>query len=276
MLADSSRIPVISAKRSQVIRGAVWTREEDAFLKANLGILSLAEIGRALGRSVDAIHNRWERDLHLPSPRRNPNWLTLEAFSQGLGVDSHTLGRLADRGLIEVRCLPAVVKKGPNSIRVVDRKVALAWIADPMHWIYFKTERVGLFRKQGRRPATKPNVIFWREARASIDKHLLTWKDAWLTPTEAAVLIGLPVDRRERNCHGINKAINLGLLKAVRWGNWRILRSEVLKFARERVTDNWGPRKIKRIHFQRHNGSGLPQLNQEELFGKEMPYGERA
>lgn len=90
---------------------------------------------------------------------------------------------------------------------------------------------------------------FWREARAAIDERRRTWEDAWLTPTEASHLIGLPVDRRGRACKGINKAINLGLLKAARWGNWRILRSEALKFARERVADNWGARKIKYIQF---------------------------
>jgi len=135
-------------------------------------------------------------------------------------------------------------------IRVIDRKEALAWIADPMHWIYFKPERVGSFRKQGQRRMAKPDVVFWREARAVIDERQRTWADAWLTTAEAGNLIGLPLDRQGRLSHGINKAIRLGLVRAVRWGNWKILRSEILRFARERVTDNWGPRKIKRICFR--------------------------
>jgi hypothetical protein len=68
-------------------------------------------------------------------------------------------------------------------------------------------------------------------------------------------LIGLPVDGSGRTCHGINKAINLGLLCGVRWGNWWILRSEVLRFARERVEGGWGPRKIKRIRFKGARGT---------------------
>jgi len=258
VMADSTRIPITGLKRSRVMRGAVWTPEEDAYLKANLGILSMKEIGRALGRTVDAVHNRWERDLHFPAPRRNSNWLTLEAFACGLCIDSHSLAKLANQGKIITRRLPGMIaKNGHGAIRVIDRKAALAWIADPMHWIYFKPERVGTFPKHGQRHMAKPDVVFWREARAATDELLRAWKDAWLSPTEAGSLIGLPVDRKGRVFHGIDRAINLGLLKAVRWGNWRILRSEVLKFARERVTDNWGPRKIKRIRFgERKGGSG--------------------
>lgn len=227
-----------------------WTPEEDAFLKANLGLLSVREIGRELGRSASAVSNRWERDLHLTSPRRNPNWLTMEAFSRGLDVDSHSLMRLADRGLIPVRPLPVgIPRKDRGPIRVIDRKIALEWIADPMHWVYFNPERVATFRKHGQRLMGRPNVVFWREAKAVVAARLLTWKDEWLRPTEAARLIGLPVYRRDRSCHGINKAINLGLLPAVRWGNWWILRSEVLRFAHARIEGGWGPRKIKRIRF---------------------------
>jgi len=250
-LASSLRIPIAGVGRPRVIRGATWTPEEDAFLKTNLGILSEREIAHALGRTVTAVRIRWKRDLHLVSPRRNPNWLTLEAFARGLCVDGHSIAKLANQGKISVRRLPQVIAKNRRGlIRVIDRKEALAWIADPMHWIYFKPERVGSFRKQGQRRMAKPDVVFWREARAAIDERQRTWTDAWLTPTEAAHLIGLPVDRRGRVCHGINRAIHLGLLKAVRWGNWKILRSEILRFERERVTDNWGPRKIKRICFR--------------------------
>jgi hypothetical protein len=229
-------------RSTKTIRGKIWTPEEDAHLKANLGIIPLEEIGRRLGRTEGALHLRWERDLHLPAPRRNANWLTVEAFASGLGTDGHSIGKLADRGDLVTRRLPG------GFIRVIDCKVALAWIADPMHWVYFKPDRVGIFRKQGRRPLARPNVIFWRQARIAIDERRRTWKDAWLTPSEAARLIGLPLSN-PRNCHGINKAIRLGLLKATRWGNWWILRSEILRFARERVTDGWGARKIKRIRF---------------------------
>ena len=255
IMAGSARIPIVGAKQPRPIRGAVWTSEENAFLGANLGILSEKEIGRALGRTADAVHNRWERDLHLPAPRRTPKWLTLEAFARGLCVDGHSIAKLANQRKIATRRLPGVIARdGRGLIRVIDRKEALAWIADPMHWIYFKPERVGTFRKQGQRRMAKPNVVFWRAARAAVDERRRTWKDAWLRPSEAAHLIGLPLDRRNHNFHGINKAINLGLLKAVRWGNWWILRSEVLRFARDRVTDSWGPRKIKRIRFSREGG----------------------
>jgi hypothetical protein len=246
----SARIPFAGMKRPRSVRGAIWTPEEDAFLRENLGILSVKEIGAVLGRTVDAVHNRWERDLHLPAPRRNPNWLTLEAFARGLRVDSHSVGKLADKEIIVTRRLPAnISKNGRGWIRVIDRKAALEWIADPMHWIYFRPNRVGTFRKQGQRHMGKPDVVFWREARAAVDARLLTWDDAWLTPTEAAHLIGLPFDSRNRAFHGINKAINLGLFPAVRWGNWWILRSEALKFARDRVERGWGKRKINRIRF---------------------------
>ncbi len=250
-MAVSARIPMAGTKCPRGIHGAAWTPEEDAFLKANLGYLSYEELGSALGRTGDAVHNRSERDLHIVAPRRNPNWLTLEAFARGLCVDGHSIGKLADRGILATRRLPArIAKNSRGAIRVINRKVALAWIADPLHWLYFRPERVGTFRKQGQRRMARPDVVFWRAARAAIDARRLTWDDTWLTPTEAGHLIGLPVDKRNRLCHGINKAINLGLLKAVRWGNWWILRSEVRRFERDRVRDGWGPRKIKRIVFK--------------------------
>jgi len=250
VMAGSSRIPIADARQPRPIRGVVWTSEEDTFLRANLGILSKEEIGRALGRTAVAVQNRWKRDLHLTSPRRDPRWLTLEAFSRGLCIDSHSAAKLANQGKIATRRLPVVISQnGRGLIRVIDCKEAFTWIADPMNWIYFKPERVGTFRKQGQRRMAKPNVVFWRAARAAVDERRRIWKDAWLRPSEAAHLIGLPIDRQNRNFHGINKAINSGLLKAVRWGNWWILLSEVLRFARDHVTDNWGPRKIRRIRF---------------------------
>jgi hypothetical protein len=239
-----ARIPMAGMKQRRP-RGATWTPDEDAFLKENLGVLSLEEIGRALGRSPAALNNRWKRDKHLTSPRRNPTWLTLEAFSWGLGVDSHSVIMLADRELLPARWLPVTVKRsdGRRGIRVIDRTAALAWITDPMHWLYFKAVRVGRFLPQGQRYMAKPDVIFWRSARAAVDERRRTWKDAWLSPSEAAREIGLPA------VGGINKSINLGILRAVRWGNWWILRSEAQRFSRENVSDGWGPRKIKRIHY---------------------------
>ncbi len=268
-LAGSARIPVVGV-RPRTKRGARWTPAEDDFLRTQLGILSEAEIGRALGRTVVAIRNRWKRDLHLVSPRRNPSWLTLEAFACGLGVDQKTIARLADREKISVRRLPPVnAKSGRGLIRVIDREKALAWIADPMHWIYFKPERVGRFRKQGQRRMAKPDVVFWRRAREAVDECRRAWADVWLTTTEAARLIGLPVDGRGKGCHGLNKAIRLGFLKVIRWGNWRILRSEALRFERERVTVGWGSRMIKRIDFKRtlrsRRSIGLKALARELL-----------
>lgn len=249
-LGRSRRIPVVGAGGPRRLRGARWTPEEDDFLRAKLGYLSEAEIGRALGRSRIAVSNRWKRDLHLISPRRNPNWLTLEAFAHGLGMDQKSVAKLVDRGMIPSRRLPAVVIPGKALIRVVDCKTALAWIADPMHWLYFKPDRVGAFRKQEHRHAARPNVVFWRAARAAIDARRRTWRDAWLSPTEAGALMGLPLDREGRATHQLNKAIRRKLLPAVRWGNWWILRSEARRFAHERVRGSWGPRKIKRINFK--------------------------
>lgn len=248
-MGEYSGIPVTGIRHKQ--RHPKWTPEEDAFLKANLGFLSERQIGRELGRTESAVRNRWKRDLHFTPPRSDPNWLTLEAFSRGLDVDSHSLMHLANRGLIPTRALPIGIPRAHHGpIRVVDRKAALEWISDPMHWIYFRPDHVATFRKHGQRRLGRPNVVFWREAKALVQERQKTWRDAWLRPTEAARLIGLPHDRRSRTSHGINKAINLGLLPAVRWGNWWILRSEALRFSRERVDRNWGPRKIRRIRFK--------------------------
>jgi len=208
IMAGSARIPIVGAKQKRSIHGAAWTPEEGTFLKANLGILSEKEIGRVLGRTVSAVRDRWKRDLHLPAPRWNPKWLTLETFARGLCIDSHSIANLANQRKIATRRLPGVISKnGRGLIRVIDCKEAFAWIVDPMHWIYFKPERVGTFRKQGQRRMAKPNVVFWRKARAAVDERQRSWKDAWLRPSEAARLIGLPLGRRGRTCHGINNCL---------------------------------------------------------------------
>jgi len=236
-------IPTVGVKRLVGPRGRRWTPEDDDFLRRRVGWMAEPEIARRLGRTVTAVHLRRERDLHLPCPRRHPEWLTLEQVAVGLGIDSHSAAALADRGILPARTLPAVAK-----MRVVDKQAALDWIADPLHWLYFHPERVGQFKPQGQRHMGRPDVVFWRHARKAVDERRKTWKDAWLRPPVAAQLIGLPSRGGEKQT-SLNKAIRMHLLSAARWGNWWILRSDALRFARERVVKGWGKRKISWIRF---------------------------
>lgn len=252
----SARIHTAGVKRIVGDRGRRWTTEEDEFLRRNVGWISQDEIARQLGRSRTAVHLRRERDLHLPCPRRHPEWLTCEQIAVGLGIDGKSVALLIDRGILPGRRLPMRVV-----MRVVDKKTALDWIADPMHWIYFDTERVGRFRLQGKRRMGLPDIVFWRQARKAVDARRKTWKDAWLRPGEVVRLLGINDSGR------INLAIHRGILHAVRWGNWRILRSEAERFARERIRRvKWGNRMINYIRF-----SDKPRLpNFSQMSKKEM------
>jgi hypothetical protein len=77
---------------------------------------------------------------------------------------------------------------------------------NPANWIYFKHERI--------RDARLHRLVELAKGR---------WPDEWLTTGQAARLLGL------KNSKSICTRGHLGKLKARRWANWHVLRSEVEK-----------------------------------------------
>lgn len=180
-------------------KGAIWMEDEKAFLRANIGVLSDAEIGARLGRSAEAIKIRRTR-LGYPAPTLRPGWMTANRAAWWLGSDVHAVCMLIRRGL-----LPAQVLPGESGILVL-RKVSLYRFAVcPENWIYFRRTKV-----------RDPHL------RRLIEIQAARWDDEWWTPGQVGDYLGL-------KCNGVNHLVRKGVLRAKRWGNWWIKKSEVTR-----------------------------------------------
>ncbi|MDD5302974.1 MAG: hypothetical protein PHS14_07660 [Elusimicrobia bacterium] len=203
-----------------------WTDEENDYIRESHGRISEHVIAGHLGRSELSVHLHIERDLHLVAASKAPNILTAEQVSWGLGMGcGKSVHRLMDGGLMPHRKLPEK-ERGRSRTRIVDRQALLLWMLKPEHWVYFKPERVGTLRQQGARGvAENYDFAFWEDARELVLKARSAWKDEWLTPGQVALALGYKNART--GAHSLNTAIHRGTLKATRWGNWWILRSDL-------------------------------------------------
>lgn len=199
-----------------------WTPAADAFLAANLGYLSDADIGRALGRTANAVHLRGKRDLRLASPRSQAaGWITPNRVAESLGIDNKCVMGLIRDGVLPAEPLPWLNQGLYNAYRL--RIVTFyRWAINPRHWIYFRPGRV--------RDLHLRRLLELKAAR---------WGDAWLTPGQVAAMHG--VDHKD-----VNRYIRAGKLPAVRWNNWRILRSDAarVRFAKGKGAGHeaaWSP-----------------------------------
>ena len=177
-----------------------WSEQEDDYLRRNLGVLSEQEIAAKLGRSVTAVHLRWKRDLDLPAPSKKPGYYTGHGVAKLLGVDIHAIMEWDRRGIMHFRRLP-----GKRRIMQISKIRLWVWAINPMHWIYFKPERV-----------RDPKLRRLLELRAE------RWGDEWWTTGQVAEYYGLSASNT------INQAIVRGQLPAVRWDNWQVRRSDAL------------------------------------------------
>lgn len=198
-----------------------WTAEEDAYVREHHGRLSEEAIASHLGRTLSALTIHVKREMKLTAVSKSPEILTAEQVAWGLGMGcGKTVHRLMDEGLMPHRRLPM-----QDLNRVIDRQVLLRWMLDPAHWVYFKPERVGLMRPRGNRTLSDCyDFEFWEQARKVVLVARAAWKDEWLTPGQAARIIGI---NPALKAHNVNRAIHVGSLPAVRWGNWWILRSSL-------------------------------------------------
>ena len=208
-----------------------WTKDEDVFLRSCLGILSEKDIADALGRTVTAVHIRWNRELELTAPSKNSEVLTCNQIANGLNRDGKSIALLIDRGILEGHRLPF------NDVtRVVNRTTLLRFIVNPLNWVYFDPDRVGIKNKNiERRGIQNYDAEFWAHARKLVQKRKSLWDDKWLT-------IGQVAQKRNVSIAAVNKAIHEGKLKATDWGNWWVLRFVATspKFQIQKYTSSLG------------------------------------
>lgn len=188
-----------------------WNEADELFLADNLGRMTDAEIGEALGRSEVAIHLRWSRDLRLPAPSKDPRYTTARGVARALGVDEHVATHWIDCGL-----LPGEKMAGGRLIRRVLKSDLVHFATDPQNWVWFRIERVS-------------DVLL----RRMIEERARFWGDEWWTTNQVAAHWG--VDNKD-----VLRCIKFGRLKTARqarnrggrnqgrWANWFVLRSEVV------------------------------------------------
>lgn len=197
-----------------------WTEEDLAFLRDNLGRMSPAELGRALGRSTNAIRIAQTRN-GIPPASKKPHEITALAAARLIGVDVKLMIRLINMGEIPGRQLPMARK-----INVILRRDLLRWMMRPRSWVYFDRRRV-----------SDPQL------RAFLERRAERWGDEWLSSGQAARLVGHASDGKS-----ILQRIYRGKLRAVRWANYRVLRSDVLKI---RSAPGKGCKGMARIEWSR-------------------------
>lgn len=200
-------------------RARIWMEEEENFVRENHGWIPNIQIARYLGRTLISVELHIKREMHLVSMSKNPGILTAEHVANGLGLDSKSVHLLMDTGRMPCRRLPSA-----RMLRVVDRFVFIKWMLNSENWLYFKPVRVGAFFRKGKRGVGESyDFAFWESARLIMLKVHRKWKDRWLTPGQVKRLLRIGA----AGTRYINVAIHRGTLKAKRWGNWWIRKSDL-------------------------------------------------
>lgn len=170
-----------------------WTREEDEFIRNNIGSLGHDGVADFLGKSVNAVKIRRIR-RGIPAASKRPGWLTGNDVSRYLGVDIHAVMKWHKNGLMKFEVLP-----GERGIMTIRQVTLYLWATRPQHWIYFRVKNMRDFH-------LKRLVMRAQEI----------WGDRWLTIGQAARLIGC-------NTKSLNMRVNRGRIPEARKnGNWFI------------------------------------------------------
>lgn len=178
-----------------------WTEEEKAFLRDNLGTMSMAQIAVALGRTENAVKVKQVR-FRNEAPSKQTGYLTGHGCSKALGVDIHNVMKLNNRRLLPTDTIP-----GERGILRIKKITLYRWATRPKNWIYFRVHQMG--------DAHLKRLVELAQAR---------WPDQWLTTGQAAALKGGDIIAND-----IERTILRGVIPGVKWGNWFVLRSDVLK-----------------------------------------------
>jgi len=178
-----------------------WTADEEAIYRNLWGYRPVSEIAKILKRSETALMVQANR-LRLTAVAAWPGVLTESTLAPLLVMDRKSVWRLMLPGS---GALPAItLYKRNKPVQVVYEDQMCRWLKRPENWVYLTdTERI-----------THPPFA------QAIAAGKRKWNDAWLTPGEAASLLGI-------HHKTVNKYIHRGSLRAIKHGNWRIQRSSV-------------------------------------------------
>jgi hypothetical protein len=197
------------------LRSPSWTAQEDAFLRENLSWMTDAEIGEALGRTENAVHLRWTRDLLLPSPSKHPEIITANQAAKLIGIDRHKVAHWVDMGII-----PGRLMAGGRSIRLINRVSLMVWLCSPKNWVYFDIKNV-----------VDPKLKRMLKLRAQ------RWGDEWWTTRQVADYHGVETGDVKRyivigRLQSVRLQVSLGGRNQVRkWSNHFVLKSDALKIS---------------------------------------------
>lgn len=212
-----------------------WTKEEDAFLDEALGQLSIDEIASYLGRSPTAVKVRWTRK-GFAAPSKQPDEITGNQIADALGIDEHSVVKLIDQGILPGRHLPTEGR----TIRVMKKVTFYRWAVNPMNWPYFENSVFEETRRNSRGASKGTHRIGDPHLRRLIERQKKRWTDEWWSTKQVAEHFGV-------NDHSVNKRANAGVYRsAIKWGNWRILRSEAVQVdirpgSGSNMLDHWSP-----------------------------------
>jgi hypothetical protein len=172
-----------------------WTTGEERRLDEELGVYPIEEIARRHGRTPAAIKIRYTRlGLEAPSKRN----MTALDTAGALGMDVHSIVKLIESG-----SLPA--EKATEKIWAIQREKLVRWAVNPMNWMCFKLEKVQD-----------------EEIKRLVARQRERWTDEWWSTGQVGAYHGF-------TSSAVNNRIHKGLLPAVRWGNWWVLRSDAVK-----------------------------------------------
>ena len=205
-----------------------WTAEEDEFLRQSLGYLTDAQMAEYLGRSANAVHLRWDRDLHLPGPSKAPDVYTAHQAARMLGIDGHKITAWVDWGV-----LPGRTMAGGRNIRLIDRVDFRRWVLNPMNWVYFD-----------------PKAVRDPELKRMLRKRAKRWGDEWWTTRQAADYHGIDTNDIKRyikrgELPSFRLPVSLGGRHENRkWSNHFVRKSDVLElkiYTFQNMRSRWTP-----------------------------------
>lgn len=188
------------ATGAKIIESAnVWSKSDESYLLDNIGRKTDHEIGNALGRTAYAVKLRRQR-RGMPAHSKRPGWVTGNGAAKILGVDIHNIMILTQRGILPHEIIP-----GEKGIIAVREAVLIRWAVNPMNWVYFKQNKVTDQRLN--------RLIQLKSER---------WHDEWWGTGRVA-------EYHNTSSNMVAKYILLGKVRAIKWGNWFVLRSEATK-----------------------------------------------
>ncbi len=191
----------------------LWTEAEDNILRRLHGYITDRQIAEILKRSELAVRLRWKRNLHLPPPSRDPDYITTYKIAKILGVDNHVTPSWVDRGIMPGEYIP---RNGDTLWRRVRLDIFLNWVMEPMNWIWFNIHKV----KNS-------------ELRIVLEQMEKKWGDEWWNTNQVA-------DFHHVDNKDVLRFIKTGRIIAIqahnrsgrnqdRWANWFILKSEATR-----------------------------------------------